>query len=79
MSINKFSLYLTGVECTLYCDHKPLVPFLTTGMKSKAMDRWGLELQQYNVKFQHVAGKDNTVSDAISHLKTANLYEELKD
>ena len=43
------------------------------------MDRWALELQQYNIKFQHVAGKDNTVADAISYLKTANLYEEPKD
>ena len=30
-SINKFSFYLTGAECTLYCDHKLLAPFLTTG------------------------------------------------
>ena len=34
---------------------------------------------QYNIKFQHVAGKDNIVAEAIPHLKTANLYEELKD
>ena len=43
------------------------------------MDRWALKLQQYNIKFQHVAGKDNVVADAISHLKTANLYNEPKD
>ena len=48
-------------------------------MKSKTMDRWALELQQYNIKIQHDAGKDNIVADAISHLKTAKLYEELKD
>ena len=40
-SINKFSFYLTGVECTLYCDHKPLAPFLTTGMKSKNSGQMG--------------------------------------
>ena len=38
-SINKFSFYLTGAECTLYCDHKLLAPFLTIGMKSKTMER----------------------------------------
>ena len=48
-------------------------------MKSNTMDRWALKLQQYNIKFQHVAGKDNTVADIISCLKTANLYEEPKD
>ena len=78
-SINKFSFYLTGAECTLYCDHKLLAPFLTTGMKSKTMDRWALKLQQYSIKFQHVAVKDNVITDAILCLQTANLYKELKD
>ena len=78
-SINKFSFDLTGAESTLYCDHKLLAPFLMTGMKSKTKDRWALKLQQYNIKFQHVAGRDNIIADAISCLKTANLYEELKD
>ena len=75
-SVNKFSFYLTGAECTLYCDHKLLAPFLMTGMKSKTVDRWALELQQYNIKFQHVAGKDIVVADAISDLKTASLYKK---
>ena len=78
-SINKFSFYLTGAECTLYCDYKLLAPFLTTGMKNKTMDRWALKQQQYNIKFQHVAGRENVVADAILCLKAANLYEELKD
>ena len=78
-STNKFLFYLTGAECILHCDHKPLAPFLMTGMKSKTMDRWALKLQQYNIKFKHVAGKENIVADAISCPKAANLYEELKD
>ena len=49
------------------------------GMKSKTMDRWACKLQQYNIKCKHVAGKENVVADAISCLKAANPYEELKD
>ena len=63
----------------MYCDHKPLAPFLMMGMKSKAIDIWAFKLQQYNVKFKHVAGMENIVTDIISCLKAANLYEELKD
>ena len=48
-------------------------------MKSKTMGRWALKLKQYNIKFQHVAGKDNIVADATSLLKTANLYEKPKE
>ena len=31
-SAQKFTFYLTGTDCTLYCEHKPLIPFFTTGM-----------------------------------------------
>ena len=50
-----------------------------TEMKRQTMDRWALDLQQYNVKFKHVAGKKLVVADAISCLKAVNLYEDLND
>ena len=50
-----------------------------TGMKSPTMDRWTLELRQYNVKFEHIADKKNVVTDVISCLKAANMYEEPED
>ena len=39
MSIQKFAFYLAGTKCTLYCDHKPLAPFFTTGLSSPLLDR----------------------------------------
>ena len=48
-SIQKFAFYLAGTKCTLYCDHKPLAPFFTTGMSSLMLDRWDLELQQFEI------------------------------
>ena len=56
-SVQKFAFYLTGVDCTLYCDHIPLTPFFTTGMSSHILDQWALELQQFNMKFEHIQGK----------------------
>ena len=75
-SIQKFAFYLAGMECTLNCDHKPLAPFLTTGMSSPMLDIWALELQQLNIKFQHIQGKKNVVTDAISWLITLCLYQD---
>ena len=37
-SVKKFAFYLTGTDCTLYCDHKSLTPFCTTGMSSQVLD-----------------------------------------
>ena len=61
----------------LYCDHKPLAPFFTTGMSSPVLDRWALELQQFNIKFQHIQGKKNVVAGAISWLRTLGLYQDI--
>ena len=47
-SVQKFAFYLAGTKCTLYCDHKPLAPFFTSGMSSPVLDRWALALQQFN-------------------------------
>ena len=39
-SIQKFAFYLAGTKFTLYCDHKPLAPFFTSGMSSPVLDRF---------------------------------------
>ena len=75
-SIQSLLFYLTGTKCTLYCDHKPLAPFFTTGMSSPVLHRWALELQQFDIEFQHIHGKRNVVADAISTLGTLGLYQD---
>ena len=40
------------------------------------LHRWALELQQFDIKFQHIQGKRNVVADAISGLRTLGLYQD---
>ena len=75
-SIHKFAFCLTGTDCTLYCDCKPLAPFFTNGMSSPLLDRLDLELQQFNFRFQQIQGKRNVVADAISCLRTLVPYQD---
>ena len=75
-SIQKFSFYLAGTKCTLYCNHKPLAPFFTTDMSSLVLDCWVLELQQFDIQFEHISGKKNVVTDVISSLRTLGLYQD---
>ena len=75
-STQKFSFYLTGTKCILYCNHKPLAPFFTTGMSSPVLDHWALELQQFDIWFEHISGKKNVVANAISSLRTLGLYQD---
>ena len=48
-------------------------------MSSHVLDRWALELQHFNIKFDHIEGKKNVVADAISRPKTMNLYEKYQE
>ena len=75
-SIFKFDLYLRGANCVLHCDHKPLEPFLSKGVKIPKLNRWSVELVDYNIKFIHIKGKHNTLADTISRLKMLNTYKE---
>ena len=47
-----------------------------TGMSSHVLDHWALELQQFNVKFEHILGKKNVVADVISRLRSYGLYQD---
>ena len=75
-SVQWFDYYLRGTKCTFHCDHKPLEPFLTRGMKIAKLDRWAMLLQEYDITFVHIRGKNNILADAISRLCTINVYEE---
>ena len=75
-SVLRFDYYPRGTKCTLRCDHKPLEPFLTRGMKIVKLDRWVMLLQEYNITFVHIRGKDNILANAISRLCTTNVYDD---
>ena len=55
---------------------QPLEPFLTRGMKIAKLDRWVMLLQEYDITFVHIRGKDNILADAISRLCTIDIYEK---
>ena len=40
------------------------------------LDRWAMLLQEYDIRFVHIRGKDNILADAISRLCTINIYED---
>ena len=45
-------------------------------MCSPVLDLWALELQQFDIQFQHILGKKNLVADIISRLRTLGLYQD---
>ena len=45
-------------------------------MKIAKFDRWAMLLQEYDITFVHVRGKCNILADAISRLRTSNIYKD---
>ena len=60
----------------VFSDHKPLKNFFEGGMNITKLDRWSLELQEFDISLEFIQGKLNTVPDVISHLKNGSLYVE---
>ena len=44
-------------------------------MSTSVLDRWALELQQFDIKFQYIQGKQKVAADAISRLRILCLYD----
>ena len=53
----KFEFYLRGTECTFHCHHKQLEPFLSKGIKIPKLNRWSMELADYNITFIYIKGE----------------------
>ena len=75
-SVKKFAFYITGTKTIVFSDHKPLKNFFEGGMNITKLDRWSLELQEFDISLEFIQGKLNTVTDIISHLRNEDLYHE---
>ena len=68
MSVKKLSFYLTDATVLLKSDHLPLRKFLQKNTLNNKVNNWAMELEAFNIKFQHVSGKANILADTLSRL-----------
>ena len=67
-TIKKWNYYLQGVDIIVRNDHKPLAQFLNGKNENMKINRWGLELASYNIKFKWISGAKNKATDCLSQL-----------
>ena len=68
MSVKKLSFYLTDAYVLLKSDHLPLKKFLQKNTLNNKVNNWAMELEAFNIRFEHVSGKANILADTLSHL-----------
>ena len=78
-SAKRFEFYITGTKTTVFSDHKPLKNFFEGGTNIAIIDRWSLELQEFNISLEFIQRKLNKIADVISGLKNEGLYVEHSD
>ena len=68
MSVKKLAFYLTDADVLLKSDHLPLKKFLQKNTLNNKVNNWAMELEAFNIRFEHVSGKANILADTLSHL-----------
>ena len=68
MSVKKLAFYLTDADILLKSDHLPLKKFLQKNTLNNKVNNWAMELEAFNIRFEHVSGKANILADTLSCL-----------
>ena len=68
ISIKKLSFYLIQADALLKSDHLPLKRFLHKNTLNSKVKNWAMELESFNIWFEHIKGQNNILADTLSHL-----------
>ena len=67
-AITKWNYYLQGADIIVRNDYKPLTKYLNGKKANNKVNRWGLELATYNIKFEWISGAKNEAADCLYYL-----------
>ena len=68
MSVKKLAFYLTDADVLLKSDHLPLKKFLQKNTLNNKVNNWAMELEAFNIRFEHVSSKANILANTLSRL-----------
>ena len=68
MSFKKLLFYLTQANVLLKSDHLPLKRFLHKNTLNSKVNNWAMELESFNIWFEHIRGQNDVLADTLSHL-----------
>lgn len=71
-AVKHFRPYLYGHPCDVYTDHEALKSLLNTPQPSGKLARWGMAIQELDLKIYHRSGRHNANADALSRSPLPN-------
>ena len=67
-ALKKFHAYLWGAKFEIHTDHKPLRSLFKSEIKNSKLQRWALNISQYNAPIMYHPGKLNVRADMLSRI-----------
>ena len=67
-SVRKLAMYLTLAKTTIRSDHLPLKNFLQKNTLNNKVNRWAVELEEFQLEFDFIEGRRNVLADTLSRL-----------
>ena len=77
MSVKKLSFNMLQADVLLKSDHLPLKRFLRKNTLNSKVNNWAMELESFNIQFEHIRGQNNIFADTLSHLIDIDLDTQL--
>ena len=71
-AVRHFRPYLYGHPCDVYTDHSALTSLLNTPQPSGKLARWGMAIQEMDIRIHHRTGRSNANADALSRSPLAD-------
>ena len=65
-SLRKFDACLHGADITIRTDHKPLRSLFSAEIRNTKLQRWAIQISEYNPRIEYTPGKLNVVADMLS-------------
>ena len=75
-AVKHFRPYLYGYPCDIYTDHEALKSLLNTPQPSGKLARWGMAIQELDLRILHRTGKSNANADALSRAPVEGTDKE---
>ncbi|UYV73993.1 RBM15B [Cordylochernes scorpioides] len=79
LSLQHFKHLLAGSKVEVHTDHKPITYNKGSDYKNARLSRWAEIIQDFNVTFVYVPGKENTVADFLSRFPCEDDPEPSRD
>ena len=78
LALRHFQSYIYGNKVIVHSDHRPLIYLIQRKGTHPNLARWAVELMQYDLHIEHVAGAINRVADCLSKIAEKMSLEDVK-